>query len=207
MIKVSIYIPLYNQHKLIIRALDSIPARDDIEIIVCDDGSMDGSYEAVLEWLCLHPGREILLMRNAFNQGPGFTCNRCLDMCKGEYVYELDSDDALDPDEFMKAMDQLDGTDLVYVNGRINSGEIFRVTPDNNTYYCAPWFKFIRREWLGDIRFPEDKWQPDWYFNNDIQAKPHSGKYTNLTMYRYNYPREGSVTWKAVNKQVDPRWG
>ena len=39
--KVSVIIPVYNQEELIIRCLDSIPKRDDIEIIVINDGSTD----------------------------------------------------------------------------------------------------------------------------------------------------------------------
>ena len=206
MIKVSIYIPLYNQHELIIRALDSVPARDDIEIIVCDDGSTDGSHEAVLEWLSRNPGREISLMRNETNKGPGYTCNRCLDLCKGEYVYEMDSDDYLYTDEWVKALEWLRGADLVYVNGRINSGEVLRQSPEKKMLWCAPWFKFMRREFLGDHRYPEDKLQVDWYLNNDIQALPHSEKYTDLVAYHYNFPRDGSITWQYINGKVDQRW-
>jgi glycosyltransferase involved in cell wall biosynthesis len=39
--KVSVIIPVYNQEVLVLKALDSIPTRDDIEIIVIDDGSTD----------------------------------------------------------------------------------------------------------------------------------------------------------------------
>ena len=40
--KISIIIPVYNQEELVIRALDSIPKqRDDIEVMVIDDGSTD----------------------------------------------------------------------------------------------------------------------------------------------------------------------
>ena len=38
---VSVVIPVYNQEDLITRALDSIPKRKDIEIIICNDASKD----------------------------------------------------------------------------------------------------------------------------------------------------------------------
>ena len=38
---VTVIIPVYNQEELVIKALESIPKRNDIEIIVIDDGSTD----------------------------------------------------------------------------------------------------------------------------------------------------------------------
>ena len=44
--KVSIIIPVYNQEELVIMALDSIPKqREDIEVIVIDDGSTDDTLK------------------------------------------------------------------------------------------------------------------------------------------------------------------
>ena len=37
----SVIIPVYNQQDLIIKAINSIPVRDDLEIIVVDDASTD----------------------------------------------------------------------------------------------------------------------------------------------------------------------
>ena len=37
--KLSILIPVWNQEELVIKALDSIPRRDDIEVLAYDDGS------------------------------------------------------------------------------------------------------------------------------------------------------------------------
>ena len=98
-----------------------------------------------------------------------------------------------------KALEELDGTDLVYVGGRTNLNDEIRLNPENKMYYCAPWTKFIRREFLGETRFPEDQAQPDWFYNNDLQAKEHTEKYTDLIVYQYNFPREGSITWKAMH--------
>ena len=45
--KVSIIMAVYNQPELVVRALDSVPRRNDIELIIIDDGSTDTSYEVL----------------------------------------------------------------------------------------------------------------------------------------------------------------
>ena len=44
-IKLSVIIPAYNQEQLVLQAIDSIPERNDIEIIVIDDCSFDDTFE------------------------------------------------------------------------------------------------------------------------------------------------------------------
>ena len=50
-IKLTVIIPVYNQEELISRALYSVPNREDIEVIVVNDGSVDKTEEKVKEWL------------------------------------------------------------------------------------------------------------------------------------------------------------
>ena len=49
MIKLSVVIPVYNQEDLIVRAIESVPKRDDVEIIVVDDGSTDNTSANIFE--------------------------------------------------------------------------------------------------------------------------------------------------------------
>lgn len=53
--KVSVIIPVYNQEVLVLKALDSIPTRDDIEIIVIDDGSTDDTWTKIWNYTMEHP--------------------------------------------------------------------------------------------------------------------------------------------------------
>lgn len=66
-IKISVIIPVYNQQDLVIKAIDSIPKRDDIEIIVIDDGSIDNTWNNLLEYRNKHP--EILNLILLYNEG------------------------------------------------------------------------------------------------------------------------------------------
>ena len=48
-VKYSVIIPNYNSNNLLMRLLESIPVRDDIEVIVIDDCSSDTSFSSCVE--------------------------------------------------------------------------------------------------------------------------------------------------------------
>ena len=194
-LKLSIIVPVWNQEELVIRALDSVPRRDDIEVVICDDGSDDNTLKNVRAYAKTHTNLKIRVLFNKENKGLGFTKNKLYDNAKGEYVYELDSDDYLITEEFNKAMDWLDGTDLVFVNLKVNSGEILFLNEQTKTMWVGGASKFIRREYLGDTRCENVRVFEDVVVNQGLMSKPHSEKYTGLMVYHYNWPREGSLCW------------
>lgn len=202
MIKLSVLIPVFNEQELIIKALDSIPKRNDIEIIVCDDGSEDGTFEAITQYMTYNEEKNIVLLYNEQNKGVAYTVNRLYDEAKGEYVVLLGSDDYFITEEFEKAIELLDGTDLVYFNLQINDGTIFRLNEETKMNYCGS-TKFIRREFLGNTRNPEEKRaREDWYFYQELLKKNPTEKFTDLTIKRYNFPRQGSLTDLACKGQI-----
>ena len=79
----TIIMPIYNQPILVIRALDSIPVRDDIEVICIDDCSTDNTFEVLQEYV-KHSSLDITLLRNEHNSGIGFTTNRGIDLAQGK---------------------------------------------------------------------------------------------------------------------------
>lgn len=195
--KVSIYLCLYNLEDFVERALESIPKRDDIEVIVVDDCSTDSSLDKVLSfWEKTDLNMQVIHHR--VNKGISVATNTALDRCKGEYIFGFDPDDYLYTEEFEKAMEFLDGTDIVYINARINSGQIL-LTDDTNHNHCASWFKFIRREYLGDLRRVYNSYGGDYEMNMELVSKRHTSVHTHLTAYHYNYPREGSIIWSLTH--------
>lgn len=192
--KVSIIIPVYNQENLLLRAMDSIPVRDDIEIIVVDDASTDRTWER-LQAYAMVSERRIRTYRNDTNRGVGYARNIALDRAVGDYIYGLDSDDELITDAWESALDSLDGTDIVYVNGVSNDGTIWTVNDFTRTKYGAFWLKFVRRGFIGNVRCPAYRWAEDKDFTEKLLLKNPSEKQTNITAYRYNWPRPGSLCW------------
>ena len=189
----TIIVPVYNQEDLIIRALDSIPRRDDIEVLIIDDGSTDNTYNVCEKYMMDTNDLLIRIIRLENNKGLGNAKNVGYDNAMGEYINQLDSDDYLYTDEYEKVMEQLDGTDMVYMDLQIDKGDIWRVNEATKHLWCGGTLRFIRKDFLGNSRCPEILATEDWYLNEELQAKPHSDKFTGIVGYHYTFPREGSL--------------
>ena len=192
--KVSIIVPVWNQEKLVLTALDSIPRRDDIEVLVYDDGSTDSTFINVRDFRTAHPEMNIVLLYGKENKGVAAAKNVLYEAATGEYIHELDSDDYLYTAEYERALDELDGTDIVYIDLIANGGVSFALTEESKHGYCAGTARFYKRSLIGKTRCPEDKKAgEDWFFNEEILKKPHTEKFTGIKAYHYNFPREGSL--------------
>lgn len=101
---VSVVIPTYNRAHLIGDALDSvvIQDRDDIEVIVVDDGSDDDTEERIEQW-CERtaPAFPVRFVRQA-RAGGNAARNRGIDEAQGEFIAFLDSDDVWHPGKIAK---------------------------------------------------------------------------------------------------------
>jgi hypothetical protein len=91
---VSVVTALYNYERHIAAALDSAAASRgvDLELVVVDDGSTDGSLDAVQAWCDRNEAVPALLVRHPVNQGLGAARNTAIDFARGEYVFVLDAD-------------------------------------------------------------------------------------------------------------------
>jgi biofilm PGA synthesis N-glycosyltransferase PgaC len=88
---VSVVIPAHNEEELIARAIDRALAIrwPEIDVIVADDGSRDGTREAVLPYV--EAGR-VRLLRKEVNEGKSRAINDALGLCRGELFLVLDAD-------------------------------------------------------------------------------------------------------------------
>ena len=113
MIKVSVLIITYNQHKFIRKAIDSALEQQTtfpIEILVGDDFSNDGTREIIQEYERSHPSLVIGVLhpRNMGKNG-GINFLETLKVAKGEYYALMDGDDYwTDPLKLQKQADYLD---------------------------------------------------------------------------------------------------
>ncbi len=91
----SVVIPCLNRARLIRRALTSVLSQDfaDFEVIVVDDGSTDGSAEAVASY----SDPRVRLVRHEVNRGCCPARNTGAAHARGEWVVTFDSDDELLP--------------------------------------------------------------------------------------------------------------
>lgn len=193
MLLLSIIVCVYNQPELVVRALDSIPRRNDIEVVIVDDGSTDETLDVLMDYSETHRDINIRIITYDENRGLGYAKNTAFDACLGEYIHELDSDDYLYTEVYEQAMFKLNGEDIVYINLVPNDGVVMRLAEETKHGYCAGIARFFKRSFLGNTRCPEIRAGEDWYLNEELLAKPHTEKFTDLNAYHYNFPREGSL--------------
>jgi GT2 family glycosyltransferase len=85
----SVIIPTFNRAALVGESIDSVLAqrRDDVEVIVVDDGSTDATGETLRAY-----GDRVRALRQE-NRGASAARNLGIEAARGEYVCTLDSDD------------------------------------------------------------------------------------------------------------------
>lgn len=96
--KVSIHIISYNQRDYIQEAVDSALAQDyaNLEVVVADDASTDGTAEILKEYERPQPGRFVAVLGEE-NIGITGNSNRGLGACTGELIAFMGGDDLLLP--------------------------------------------------------------------------------------------------------------
>jgi len=201
--KLSIIVPVYNEERLLLRALNSIPLSKDYQLILIDDGSTDNSFEIMTEWLYdnIEKIGAYILKQEKQNKGVANAMNYGFDNAIGEYIVSLSSDDYFIK-SFSSIMPYLDGkNDLVYFDLQINNGEIWHLNRISKKQYVGA-VKFIRRKFLGDIRVPNLNWHEDVPFSKMLYAKHPKEVFTSIILKHYNYPHIGSLTWRANHKEV-----
>jgi succinoglycan biosynthesis protein ExoO len=101
---VSVIMPVYNCIETVGRALDSLLAQSffNIEIIVVDDGSSDGTSELVAARALAD--ERIRLLRLAENSGVGRARHVAVDAAIGDWITVQDADDWCDPDRIEKLL-------------------------------------------------------------------------------------------------------
>lgn len=106
-IQFSIIIPVYNGQSRIAACIDSVLAQDvpNIEIIVVDDGSTDGTGDIIKSYAQRYPDF-IKHIRFAENRGPGAARNAGMDLATGKYVAFVDSDDRM-ADHFLSGAGEI----------------------------------------------------------------------------------------------------
>ena len=107
--KVSILMGIYNCADTLSDAIDSILKQTYVnwELILCDDGSQDDTYQVASKYKEKYPDK-IILLKNKKNIRLAATLNHCAKHATGKYIARMDGDDLSLPDRFEKQVDFLD---------------------------------------------------------------------------------------------------
>jgi len=119
-VKLSVIVPVYNERYLVGELLRRVlavaaPEIRELEVVVVDDGSSDGSLEVLRRVAAAHPGR-VRLLEQPRNQGKGAAIRRGIAAATGDLVLFQDADLEYDPRDYARLVRPFleDGADVVY---------------------------------------------------------------------------------------------
>ena len=99
----TVAIPCYNSEAYMRKAIDhALVGGEDVEVLVIDDGSSDGTLEIAKDYERRHPG--VVRAIHQENKGHGGAVNTGIAEAQGIYYKVCDSDDWLDYDSYMQVL-------------------------------------------------------------------------------------------------------
>ena len=143
-IQYSIIITHYNLTNLLERLLNSIPEREDIQIIVIDDCSTSNYLLELSKLQFLFP--KVEFYSSSENGGGGKARNIGLTHAKGKYIIFADADDFFTP-EFSKILTTYQSSeayDIIYFNNV--SVESDTLQPSNRNNQLSSFFRLAKKE-------------------------------------------------------------
>ena len=184
-INYSIIIPHKNIPQLLQRCLDSIPIRDDVQVIVVDDNSDTDkvNFDNFPKW----KGKNYEYYLTKEGKGAGYARNVGLEHTKGEWLLFADADDYFlsSINILFENIDSYKAEDIIYfrptaerydtheacdnlnfindyIDNYIKTGEASPL----RVWWDSPWGKLIRHSLIkkGNIRFEEIKYGNDHLF-------------------------------------------
>ncbi|MEU6402450.1 bifunctional glycosyltransferase family 2 protein/CDP-glycerol:glycerophosphate glycerophosphotransferase [Streptomyces sp. NPDC046985] len=139
---VSVVVIVYNDEERLPAAVGSVLAQTlrNVEVIIADDCSTDGSYAVAQALAAAHPGRVRAIQLPENSGGCGEPRNQGVKVARGRYVMFLDSDDTLESNACRNMVEAGDrtGADLV-------SGLCVRVHTDSRHTKRAAWYQWLYR--------------------------------------------------------------
>lgn len=214
LMKLSVVIPCYNEARTITQIVDAVRKAPvaDLEIIVVDDFSTDGTREILAAQI------EPLVAKVLYherNRGKGAALRTGIAACTGDVVVVQDADLEYDPQEYPTLMDPIvkDRADVVF-GSRFMGGAPHRVVyfwhmvgnkfltllsnmfTNLNLTDMETCYKMFRREVIQSIKIEEDRFG----FEPEITAKVAKGGYriyeVGISYYGRTYAEGKKINYK-----------
>lgn len=220
---VSIIVPIYKVEKYLRECIDSILAQtyEDIEVILIDDGSPDGSPAICDEYASKDKRVKVIHKPNG---GLSDARNAGLDKAHGDYISFIDSDDVIDKlmIEIMMEHAADYSADIIGCESEMfdeTSGaktSIYHSTNPIQTFNsseyadailykkvdCSACNKIYKRELIGNHRFLKGRYNEDILFLLEIIHKTNTVVQINDAFYHYRIT-VGSVSHTFNERSLD----
>ena len=136
--RVGVVVPVYQVAGFVAECLESLlgQAHHDLDVVVVDDGSTDGSGEIAQEYAARDRRLRVVRTRN---RGLGAARNEGLRHVTGDYLAFADSDDVLPPDGYATMVGQLEASGSDFVAASFVRWEAGRLRE-------PPWMHRLHRE-------------------------------------------------------------
>lgn len=229
--KISVIVPVYNVKKYLRKCVDSIKNQtyQNIEIILVDDGSTDGS-ENLCDEIARTDNRIVIIHKE--NGGLSDARNVGMDVSSGDYIGFVDSDDYIDEDFF-----EILVTNLEKYNADVSCCRYTNVWEDGKTEQIGndgklriyegdealkeylygktmdPFSvnKLYRAKLLGNSKYPDNRFRfikgilsEDNPFCIELFKQTNKVVLVGKSKYNYLQAREGAITSSKISqKRID----
>lgn len=179
----SVIVPYRDKYDLFVKAVNSIPDREDIQIIVVDNSLQPLNQETVP----VKQQAKVISTISSLTKGAGCARNEGLKLVKGRFLLFLDADDYYTPEAFPAFDNYLESDfDIVYfkptsirLSDGMSSDRHNHFVADLESYFATgderrlryrwevPWGKLFRTEFVltGGFHFEEIKVSNDTWFS------------------------------------------
>lgn len=182
--KLSVVMPCYNERETIRDIVALVLSQPfDMELLIVDDGSKDGTRDILAELAVQYPQVRVLLQEK--NQGKGAALRRGFQEATGDLVLIQDADLEYDPGDYVKLVEPIVSGKADVVYGSRFAGQSHRVlyfwhsvgnkaltlasnmATDLNLTDMETCYKVFKREVIQSLRLEEDRFG----FEPEVTAK------------------------------------
>ena len=218
-VKITVLICCFNGERFLKRALESLIGQKvklrDFEVLFIDDGSKDCSHEIAKRYERRLPLR---IHKNDINLGLTESCNKGIQLAKGDWIVRLDADDAFSPEMLGTLLVYIDfrECDFIYSNRKDiywDKGEEVNVDlQDFNVFRLTASGIAMKRSLLFDIGgYRNLFWEEYDLYIRYLGKSQKLPMYVNKTLYYYSVykgsmtsdPRKTDRGWEELVKE----WG
>lgn len=220
--KITVIVTVYNIRDYLPKAVDSILAQtyQNLEILLVDDGSTDGSGEICDAYAQKDPRVRVIHQPNG---GAYSARNTGLSEAAGDYITYVDGDDWIDPGMYETLLSALKEQDAdlavcryrwVYADRTVDLSTSMTAVLEGQELLAkyleedekwqiqtAVWNKLFKRSILGELRFPKSIYE-DMYFTIRLLNQSRRSVYLDQAFYNYVCDRGSSTTNLGIQEKT-----